>query len=68
MTTMVINPERLAKELEERRTGILFSEPEDGADTVLSPQAEQFYLLALNALEQAERYMRLAHYHAMRRE
>lgn len=36
------------------------------ATITLTPMAEQYHLLALAALEQAQRYLKLSHYFAMR--
>ena len=55
-----LNPlERLAKRIEAVRVNSLCD------DHGLSPEAEQHYLLALNALEQARRFTLLAHYAEM---
>ena len=52
-----------ARTIEALRAGLLLGETGEA----LAPQAEQFYLLALNALESAQRYMKLADYHNMRK-
>jgi hypothetical protein len=60
------DPEALAKACETLRVDHLFNERiENGV--VLGPIAEQHYLLALAALEQAARFAKLANYYAMRR-
>lgn len=56
----------LAKELEDLRGHYLFEEAEGPGYQVLGPISEQFYLLALTALEEAQRLMKIAHIHAMR--
>jgi hypothetical protein len=55
----VLDPQELASQAERFRTETLFAEE---GSTVLSPEAEQHYLLALAALETAERHFMLAHY------
>jgi hypothetical protein len=59
-----LHPEDLAVKIGALRGEALFNE--DGPHA--SPQAEQFYLLALSTLEQAERFATLAHYHLMKGE
>jgi hypothetical protein len=56
----MIDPEDLAK-----RAGDLRSEALIEDDAAMPPMAEQYHLLALGALEQAERFAKLAHYHLM---
>jgi len=57
----VQDPEDLGRRIEELRTSIVF---DDGL-TVLSPCAEQHFMLAIAALEQARAHMMLAHYLVM---
>lgn len=55
----------VAEAIDSLRIVMLFEhEHRDG----LSPQAEQFFLLALASLEQAQHHMMLAHYNDMRRD
>ena len=56
----MIDPEDLAK-----RTKGLRAEAMIEGDATMPPMAEQYHLLALGALEQAERFATLAHYHLM---
>jgi hypothetical protein len=62
MSVDYMHPEDLAKRANDLHTEALF---EGDAPILLSPMAEQYYLLAINALEQAERFARLAHYNLM---
>lgn len=55
-----VDPDDLATRVRSLRLEALL----DG-DVATSPMAEQYYLLALSALEQAERFAKLAHYHLM---
>lgn len=56
--------EAAAKYIEKLRTDFLFGGADDpGAPNLL---AEQYFLLALSALEQAEHNMKLASYHQAR--
>ena len=56
----MIDPEDLAKRANDLRTEAAIE-----ADLAMPPMAEQYHLLSLGALEQAERFARLAHYHLM---
>lgn len=56
----LIDPEDLANRARALRVEALF-----GDDVAMTPMAEQYYLLALNALEQAERFAKLANYNLM---
>lgn len=64
----IVSPEWLAKQCEELRLKVLVgTDGEDLIPTTLAPaQCEQFMLLAISALEQAQRYAMLAEY-AVRR-
>lgn len=62
---MVESPKHLAEETDSFRMRILFGG--DGT-TVLTPIAEQHFLLAVSQLESAERFFKIAHYHLMRGE
>ena len=55
-----VDPEALAKRLEALRVECIFEQ-----EINLPPMAEQYYLLAIGAIEQAQRYAKLAHYHLM---
>ena len=55
-----MDPEDLANRARDLRTEALGE-----GDVAMPPMAEQYHLLALGALEQAERFARLAHYHLM---
>jgi hypothetical protein len=55
-----------AQVIRKLRADLLFDDVEGSGCQVLGPLSEQYYLLALDALEQAHRYMQLAHIHAMR--
>ena len=56
----MIDPEDLANRTHDLRVEAMLEE-----DVAMSPMAEQYHLLALSALEQAERFARLAHYNLM---
>ena len=56
-----MDPEDLANRARDLRSE---ATTEDVAAT-MPPMAEQYHLLALGALEQAERFARLANYHLM---
>lgn len=56
----MMDPEDLAKRARDLR-----DEAKIEDDAAMPPMAEQYHLLALGALEQAERFARLAHYHLM---
>jgi hypothetical protein len=53
-----MDPEDLAKACDKLRVEVLCSEDAVG----VHPQATEYYLLALSALEQAKRFAMLAHY------
>lgn len=55
-----MDPEDLANAARDLRVKALIKD-----DVTMPPMAEQYHLLALNALEQAERFANLAHYHLM---
>lgn len=55
--------EELSKKIEKLRGEILFG---DAGDVVCGAYTEQYFLLALAALEQAKYFMKIAHIHAMR--
>jgi hypothetical protein len=59
-----IDPEDLAKRISSLRDAALFNGPV--ADRAMAPMTEQYYLLAISALEQAERFATLSHYNEMR--
>lgn len=61
---MTTHPEDLAKQIEALRHTALC----DVDDSLLGPMSEQHYLLAIAALEQAQRYATLASYHLMRKD
>ncbi len=56
------NLEELAKRVEQMRVNMLF----DFDEKTLGPMSEQFFLLALVALEAAYRNLTIAKYHQMR--
>ena len=60
---LAVDPEELLKTVESLRNRAAFDE----GDTKLTPEAEQFYLLAVSSLEMAQRYFKLADYAAMQR-
>lgn len=55
-----VDPLDLAERLEKLRAECLFE-----GDVALPPMAEQHYLLAISAIEQAQRFAKLAHYNLM---
>ena len=61
--------EELAKACEKLRVDMLLGPEGDTPDILvgLSPEAEQFALLALTSLEQAQRYATLANYCLMQK-
>ena len=56
----MMDPEDLANAARNLRVKALIED-----DAAMPPMAEQHHLLALGALEQAERFAKLAHYHLM---
>ena len=56
----MMDPEDLANAARDLRVKALIED-----DAAMPPMAEQYHLLALAALEQAERFAKLAHYHLM---
>lgn len=58
------NLDKLAAQIEKLRSDLLY----DDSDLVpqLGPMSEQNFLLALAALESAQRHMTIAHYNLMR--
>ena len=64
MATLNLDPDDLEKRVEELRNDALFDE----GDTVLTPIAEQHYLLAVSALETAMRHFKLAGYWLSRKD
>lgn len=62
--------DEFAKAIEKLRTDALFGT--DASDAVpdkgLGPMSEQYYLLALAALDQAHRFATIAEYHRMRKD
>jgi hypothetical protein len=56
--------ERFKGLIERLRATVLFDEDLSG----LGPMSEQYVLLSLASLEQAERFMKIAHYHLMRKD
>ncbi len=64
-----VDPERLAADVEEVRLKAIFEEPEayeSPPGVVLTPMAEQHYLLACAALETARAHFKLANSFLMR--
>ena len=61
-----VSPEWLAKACEALRLKALFGDEDDFPLTSLPPQAQEYLLLALTALEQASRFAKLAEYNRMR--
>lgn len=61
MNSVGMDPGALVKETEALRTKAIFAE--EGPP--LPPMAEQYYLLAVSALEQAQRFAQLADYNLM---
>ena len=66
MATVVRDLSVLAAEVEKFRVGFLLEDAEGPGCQVLGPISEQHYLLALNALEEASRLLKIGHVHAMR--
>jgi len=68
MSQESVSPEWLAKECEKLRLKALFADEEENGCplTSLPPQAQEYLLLALTALEQAQRFAKLAEYNRMR--
>lgn len=64
----IVSPEWLAKQCEELRMKVLIGDEESIPVTLAPAQCEQFMLLAISALEQAQRYAMLAEYAARRGE
>lgn len=61
--------EQFAKLIEKLRIDILLGEGTDDLGNVgLGPMSEQYLLLSLGALDQAERFMKIAHFHLMRKD
>ena len=56
----MMDPEDLAKRVNDLRVDAIIE-----GDSAIPPMAEQYHLLALGSLEQAERFAKLAHYHLM---
>lgn len=56
--------EKFAKLIEKLRITVLFEDDLSG----LGPMSEQYVLLSLGALDQAERFMKIAHFHLMRKD
>lgn len=64
-----IHPSDATRKIDDLRTTLLFGGEVSGdAEIPITPLAEQHYLLALAALEQARSHMKLADYLAMRGE
>lgn len=59
-----MDPQLLHEQCERLRTEALFGEPEGAM--AMGPLTEQYYLLAVGALEQAQRFAMLAEYHSRR--
>jgi hypothetical protein len=57
--------EDYAKQIERLRAGFLFDEHEITEN--MSPIAEQFFIAALNELDNATRMMKLAHLHLVKK-
>lgn len=62
------DPEWFAKACEDLRTKALFGTDDDAPTAHLPPEAEQYMLLAIGALEQAQRFAKLAEYKLARGE
>ncbi len=61
-----LHPEELAKRLDKLKGDVLFGDESCDRVTSLGPLSEQYYLLAVSAIEQAESYAKLAHMYSMR--
>lgn len=64
----MVSPEWFAKALQDLRDKALFADPDDAPTEHFTPEAEQYMLLAIGALEQAQRFAQLADYRLARRE
>lgn len=66
----MVDPAWLAKACEELRTNALFCGEGGDEDPVVfaTPEAEQYILLAIGALEQAQRFARVAEYKLAKKE
>lgn len=61
---MLTHCKDMAQRTKKMRSGSLFADVEEGAT---SPQTEQYYILALSALEQAACFFEIAAMHQARR-
>lgn len=64
----IVDPEWLVKQCDELRQKTLFCDEDEGPIAYATPEAEQYMLLAIGALEQAQRFAQLASYKLARRE
>ena len=61
-----LHPEELAKRLDKLKGDALFGDESCDRVASLGPLSEQYYLLAVAAIAQAESYAKLAHMYSMR--
>lgn len=58
----MVEPEWFTKACEDLRTKALFCTDDEAPTAHLPPRAEQYMLLAIGAVEQAQRFAKLAEY------